>query len=554
MEMMEGNMATNIATDKATEQVTNKATEMAANTTTDMTAVAMNKNREETEHTKRMKANFPFFGQATFLYAVFYTFCMYKNGSGITFPFFVAGSLLFLCLCLSKLEISLKKGSSFYMVSMMLLAVSTFCTDDARIINLNKTGIFLLMMSLLLNQFYDTSKWKLGKYLGSICRMIFLSLGEIGRPYRDGADYYRGKGNQKNRKLWYGLLGIVIALPLLLVVLMLLSSADAVFRELTNQLMDAVRVDNILNVAFRICFMYGASYLLVAFLCKHTIREEVGNKKKGEPALAITIAGMLTVIYLIFSAIQIVYLFMGQMQLPEGYTYAMYAREGFFQLLGVSILNLIIVLAGMAYFKDSNLLKIILTFMSLCTFIMIVSSALRMLIYISYYYLTFLRIFVLWSLAVLLLLFVGVVIGIYRESFPLFRYSVAVVTVLYLLLSFSHPDYLIARVNVSNAIEDQSASGEQGGFFKGEGFHDYYFLSGLSADAAPVLIPYMETLGYDMEQYYVDGEWSLDYARIPFDDGKNTFGIYYWNLLHARTDNMSWRTFNVSRYMAMQLR
>ena len=36
-------------------------------------------------------------------------------------------------------------------------------------------------------------------------------------------------------------------------------------------------------------------------------------------------------------------------QLPEGYTNAEYAREGFFQLLAVSILNLIIVLIGLYY-------------------------------------------------------------------------------------------------------------------------------------------------------------------------------------------------------------
>ena len=39
----------------------------------------------------------------------------------------------------------------------------------------------------------------------------------------------------------------------------------------------------------------------------------------------------------------------------------------------------------------------------------------------------------------------------YRESFPLFRYGVVMVTVLYLALSFSHPDYIIARVNIANA-------------------------------------------------------------------------------------------------------
>ena len=83
--------------------------------------------------------------------------------------------------------------------------------------------------------------------------------------------------------------------------------------------------------------------------------------------------------------------------------------------------------------------------MSFCTFVMIASSAMRMVIYIRYYYLTYLRILVLWGLALLALLFVGVVVQILKEDFPLFRYHMAVVAVLYLALSFAHPDYIIAR-------------------------------------------------------------------------------------------------------------
>ena len=88
-----------------------------------MTVVSAPK-KEETPETKRMKESFAFFGPVTFCYALFYTFCMFKNGSGVTFPFFVAASLLYLCFSLSKLGLTLKKGSVFYMVSMMLLAVS----------------------------------------------------------------------------------------------------------------------------------------------------------------------------------------------------------------------------------------------------------------------------------------------------------------------------------------------------------------------------------------------------------------------------------------------
>ena len=48
--------------------------------------------KQTTEETKRFRESFQFFGPATAAYALFYAFCMYKNPSGITFPFFVAGS------------------------------------------------------------------------------------------------------------------------------------------------------------------------------------------------------------------------------------------------------------------------------------------------------------------------------------------------------------------------------------------------------------------------------------------------------------------------------
>ena len=88
------------------------------------------------------------------------------------------------------------------------------------------------------------------------------------------------------------------------------------------------------------------------------------------------------------------------MRLPEGYTYSSYARQGFFQLLAVCIINLIIVLVCLGFFRESRVLKGILTVISLCTYIMVASSAYRMILYIQICQLTFLRIIVLWALAV----------------------------------------------------------------------------------------------------------------------------------------------------------
>ncbi len=462
------------------------------------------KKPEMTEETRRLKENFQFIGPATFIYALFYAFCMYQNDSGITFVFFIGSSLLLLTRVFAKLQIILQKSSFFYFISMMLLAVSTFCTDDWRIIAMNKTAIFLLMMSLLLDQFYDTTRWKLGKYLKSILQMAVMSFGELGRPFTDAKECY-SEAMKRNKKWMYAMLGVVLTIPLLAVVLLLLSSADVLFRVFTERMLGWIHLGNIFGVFFTITWMFLFSYALLSFLCKRKMKEEVKEKRVGEPIFAIMMTSMLTLVYLLFSGIQIFGLFLGKMQLPEGYTYAQYAREGFFQLLVVSILNLIIVLLCMSYFKESKVLKGILTVMSFCTFVMIASSFLRMLIYVKYYDLTFLRILVLWTLIVLFVLFIGVVIAIFKERFPLFRYSVVVVTMFYLVLSFSHPDYIIASYNVTHSAEP-----------------DYYYLECLSADAASVMIPYEKRIG---ESYY---ELRMKY----------------------KTEDMSWRTFNVSRYLA----
>ncbi|MCM1089247.1 MAG: DUF4173 domain-containing protein [Butyrivibrio sp.] len=525
----------------------------------------------DTEATKRMKNNFAFFGPVTFLYALFYAFCMFKNGSGITFPFFIAASLLYLYFSLSKLEITLKRGSAFYMAGMLLLAVSTFCTDDERIIAFNKTGIFLLMMSLLLKQFYDTSNWKLGKYLGSIFRLVFAGMGEFASPFADCARYFRSREGKQNKNLWYALLGAVLAIPLLAVVIALLSSADAVFRQMTDSVLQGVNFGNIINVIFRIGFMFFASYLLTAYLCKHTMSEQVKDHRNGEPVLAITVTALLSVIYLLFSGIQIIYVFLGKMELPEGYTYAEYAREGFAQLLAVSFLNLIIVLFVMSYFRESKVLKVILTVMSLCTFIMIASSAFRMILYIRFYYMTFLRILVLWGLALLFLLFIGVIVSIYKGNFPLFGYSTVVVTVLYVALSFAHPDYIIASVNVSNALGRVTTEQTADSFFLTEKpYQDFSYLSRLSADAAPVLIPYMKELGYDMDLFYAKDmplsgeEGVVDYSRVDRSLERmvsmgslhrsrvEEFGLFYLRDLQRATEDFGIRTYNISRHIALR--
>ena len=102
--------------------------------------------KPDTVYTKTMKEHFSFFGIGSLLYAIFYTFCLYKNASGITYPFFVAGTLFYFFFSMQKLGVPYKKSSIFYLVSIQLLGSSKLGQTQSRtsinFICLFETGSF----------------------------------------------------------------------------------------------------------------------------------------------------------------------------------------------------------------------------------------------------------------------------------------------------------------------------------------------------------------------------------------------------------------------------
>ena len=205
--------------------------------------------------------------------------------------------------------------------------------------------------------------------------------------------------------------------------------------------------------------------------------------------MAITFLSLSTVIYLVFSVVQILYLFIGGFQLPDGYTYATYAHEGFYQLLAVCLINLIVLFVCIGKFRDNLILKIILTIFSACTYIMLSSSVFRMILYIQVYQMTYLRLMTLWGLLVIGIVLLGCVITIWKNSFCLFQYAMIVVTVLYISLSLARPGYLIAKYNLADKKADV----------------DIHYLLNLGTDAIPT---YLESAQF--EKNYLENKEEYD--------------------------------------------
>ena len=468
-------------------------------------------------------------GPASLIYAVFSTFCLYKNLSGVTMPFFGIATLAFMIYGLKLYNVEIKRASWFYGSTLLALSISNFLTGNHTILFFNNVGIFFMLFVFLLHNVYDDSRWNFSKTTKAVFEAFFGSFGVLDDYLKDMKvlKIRRSSTPEKTTRkttIKYILIGLLISIPLVSFLIVLLSGADAVFGNIFESLMLNCIVDFFLNfgnaigVTITFIFIFFAAYCIMRFFSKKTINEEVVEKRNYEPIIAITVLSIISVVYLIFSVIQIVYLFIGGGELPTGYTYAEYAREGFFELLTVAIINFLMVLFVNNRFRESRALKILMTVISGCTYIMIASSCMRMLLYIDAYLLTSLRILVLWGLAVLALLFAAVIASIFKHDFPLFRYSIIVVSVMYMILSFSHYDYIIADYNLSHIDYAETEEGSP------RSFTDYDYLATLSTDAAPVIAEYKD-----------------DWAD----------GYFQRNRYHY--EGRSWRQLNLSLYTAKEL-
>lgn len=145
-------------------------------------------------------------------------------------------------------------------------------------------------------------------------------------------------------------------------------------------------------------------------------------------------------------------------KLPEDLSYADYAREGFFQLCTVSVINMIIIVfvemftdvskVGIAKVKKS----VVITY-SVFTLILIATAISKMMLYINSYGLTPKRVYSSWLMIMLAMIFVIVIAKQFVEKIQAVAVSFVVVVVMFAALSLSNMAGYIARYNVNRYLE-----------------------------------------------------------------------------------------------------
>ena len=440
--------------------------------------VSLESKQEEPRLTKRLRENYGYVSGLCLLYGVIFAFCRYENPNGITEPVLMCAMIGISYLLLKRIGVEVKKKTAAYAVGMALLGVSTAMTCSGFLVFFNMAGSLLLFLAGMMHQFYEDEKWSFPTFIKNITVVCFTALGHASRPFSHGYAYLaeaKGEAAGSKRKTAAAVgIGILIAAGLLLVVFPTLLRSDMVFAGLFKDWFIDIKFGSAFVIGLMILAGFTASYALLSALCSRQFEDASHLGKQYNALVGITFTGILAGVYVLYAGVQIGYLFLKLGTLPEGVTYSAYAREGFFELLFVGILNFILVLACVALFQENRLLRGILTVVCGCTFIMIASAVYRMALYVQTYHLTLLRRLVLWFLTVLALIMGGVTVSIYRKAFPMFRYLAVVVGCGYILLSFAKPDRLIAEYNLRH-WETVSVSDVQ------------YILYGLSDDAVPVI-------------------------------------------------------------------
>lgn len=293
-------------------------------------------------------------------------------------------------------------------------------------------------------------------------------------------------------------------------------------------------------------------YLVISALCRGNLKEEIKEPARFGTPIAVTIFIMIDIVYVIFSGIQLLFLFIGVPIVQ--YEYAEYAREGFFELLFVALINFFLVLFCNKHFAKNTILKVVMTITCLCTFVMIASSAYRMQMYVQAYHLTFLRLFVLWFLLLLFFFMVGSTVSIYKENWNSFRYCLFVLTCFYTVFALSNADGLIARYNVAQ-FEKDFADGTAD--YLGDYLPYVYRYSKAYASALSDLEEKYKSFLTEAERRLINNYLSVDehFYEYDYDISDETFNDYTLQKNAEIYDEslekslFSWKHFNFIEYI-----
>lgn len=434
----------------------------------------------ETEAHRRLRENCRYYLLLTAAAGAGFAVCFTGSGGwGINFPVYFTLWCALAHTAASRLGLADARRERLWFGAVIVLSLSVFWTANGFVQFVSAVGIGIAQLLWALDLCASVRSWHLADAVSAATKLLWRALHRCIEPLRHLAASRTAAGRHWKQVA----LGLALAFPMTAVALSLMISADAAVRAMFARfsLSDGFWT-GFRGVIWAVLVLDG----FYALLCAQTadpVRSDRREARRFPTLVAVTFLAVLSALYVSFSAEQILVLFLRAGALPEGYTYAAYAREGFFELLALSALNVAGVIVSQLRFESSRILRVLLCVVSVCTFIMELSSAWRMILYVQAYGLTFLRLLVLWFLALLAVILTLTVVTVFRPGFRLFYASLLVCLGFWLVFAFSRPDAIAAKYDLDHfGLDYRTAS---------------LVMYDLSEDGTEALRPYLNSDFYD---------------------------------------------------------
>ena len=383
---------------------------------------------------------------------------------GLSMLLFAIPITYYIVTLLEKTNKIKNKNSRFLIIPIIILASMYFIFNNSFFNLLNLLVIPILLIIMILN--LTTTKLIPKTLLERILDIVIEPFAYIGETMTELRNSLAGKFNikqekTKDKKSNNIIKGLCITVPLVIIIIAILASADSVFSNMITSIINSFfnlfnNVDLMgifIRVILIVCvFIYLSSFFyIITRYDEYFIDDEVKEENKSVDSTTFKmVLTSLNVIYLVFCIIQINSLFMQKTNI----NYAEYARQGFFQLMFVSVINLIVILVTKKYAtKNNKYLNFMCIIMVIFTFIIIISSAVRMHFYEQAYGYTFLRLLVYCVLFAETILLIPTVLYIINKQKHLLRTYFTILIIVYIGMNFINFDAIIANRNIERYIE-----------------------------------------------------------------------------------------------------
>lgn len=346
-------------------------------------------------------------------------------------------------------------------IPIIILSSTYFIFDNLTFYLIN---IVLIPILYLIMVIWAISDFQIKSIIYKIILMIFEPLNYIGDVIRAVLKEFNPKekdeqiGEKKEKNNIFK--AVCFTGTIALIVIGLLCSADNEFAKIFSTIFKDINIFNVSELTGRIIIIIIAFFYFAGFfmnmLDKENGLKEFEKDEKAEKKESYTIRMMITVlnlVYLVFCFTQIKVLFTEQ-----NIKYSEFARKGFFQLMIVSLINIVMILKAnnknlKETEKQEKYKKTMCIVMVIFTLIIIISAFARMTLYQQNYGYTRLRILVDYTLITEIILLIPTIIYILKNKIDLIKTYFVIIITMYCLVNFINIDKIIMKNNFNRYKE-----------------------------------------------------------------------------------------------------